>query len=126
LLNILFCKTTQISILWFASIRIPSIRKIWPKPMLFYVGPSLNKDKIAKISIIHLCFVKIWVKSKKKKVFTNFFSIFFLLIKNDLRNFGLCFQLFIVIFEIFKAILKNKDNMAPKAKDNMAKSQLSL
>jgi hypothetical protein len=35
-------------------------------------------------------------------------------------------KLFTVIFEIFRAILKNKDNMAPKAKDNMAKSQLSL
>jgi hypothetical protein len=33
---------------------------------------------------------------------------------------------FTVIFEIFRAILKNKDNMAPKAKDNMAKSQLFL
>jgi hypothetical protein len=31
-----------------------------------------------------------------------------------------------VIFEIFRTILKNNDNIAPKVKDNMAKSQLSL
>ena len=42
------------------------------------------------------------------------------------RNFGLYFWLFPVIFETFRIISKNKDNMAPKVKDNIEKSLLSL
>jgi hypothetical protein len=68
--------------------------------------------------------VKISGEEKKKGSSEFFLKNIFLLLKNDLRNFGLCFQLFTVIFEIFRAILKNKDNMASKSKDNMAKSQL--
>ena len=65
-------------------------------------------------------------EEQKKRSSLFFLKNIFLLLRIDPRNFGLCFQLFTVIFEIFRAILKNKDNMAPKAKDNMAKSQLSL
>jgi hypothetical protein len=70
--------------------------------------------------------VKILVKSKKRGSSLIFSPKYFLLLKNDIQNFGLCFQLFTVIFGIFRSALKNKENMAPKAKDNMAKSQPSL
>jgi hypothetical protein len=109
--------------------------EILSKPTLFDFGPSLNKNNMAKnskgsffqkISKIHLFFIKIWVKSKKKRSSLFFLKNIFLLLRNDPRKVGICFQLFTVIFEIFRAILKNKDNMAPKSKDNIAKSQLSL
>jgi hypothetical protein len=53
-----------------------NMAEIWPKPTFFYFGPSLNMDNMAKIfkrvvflkiSIINLFFIKIWVKTKKKK-----------------------------------------------------------
>jgi hypothetical protein len=44
-------------------------------------------------------------EKQKKKSSLIFPKNIFLLLKNDLRNFGLCFQLFTVIFEIFRAIL---------------------
>ena len=46
--------------------------------------------------------------------------------KIGLQVFGLCHYFFTVIFEIFRTIQKNKDNMAPKVKDNIEKSLLSL
>jgi hypothetical protein len=69
---------------------------------------------------------KISGEEQKKRSSIFFLKNISLLLRNDPRNFGLCFQLFTVIFEIFRAVFKNKDNMAPKAKDNMAKYQLSL
>jgi hypothetical protein len=95
-----------------------------PELLKYFIPYSFNRE------IRYLSYSGIMIDMAKNSKWSFFkkyqkFSSFSLL-RNDPRNFGLCFQLFTIIFEIFRAILKNKDNMAPKAKDNMAKSQLSL
>jgi hypothetical protein len=95
----------------------PSIRTIWQKIQNVLFSKNIKNSPL---------FRKNMGEEQKKRSSLIFPKNILLLLKNDLRNFGICFQLFTVIFENFRAILKNKDNMAPKAKDNMAKSQLSF